>query len=42
MTAGSHHGVGCIIFPEGEMIALMPVLAHLAIARRVSIARSDA
>lgn len=42
MTAGSHQGVGCVIFPEGEMMAEMPVLAQRAMARRVSMALSEA
>lgn len=42
ITAGSHHGVGWSISPDGLMIALMPVFAHRAIARRVSIALSEA
>ena len=42
IEACSHHGVGFIIFPDGLIIAEMPVLAQRAIALRVSIARSDA
>jgi hypothetical protein len=34
--------VGCNIFPEGLTMALMPVFAQRAMARRVSMARSDA
>lgn len=37
-TAGFHQSVSDMIFPEGLMIAEIPVLAHLAIALRVSIA----
>ena len=42
MEACSHQGVGFNIFPEGLMMAEIPVLAQRAIALRVSIARSDA
>ena len=42
ITAGSHHGVGWSISPDGLMMALMPVFAHRAMARRVSMALSDA
>ena len=38
MTAGSHHLVSSTILPDGLIIALIPVLAHLAIALLVSIA----
>lgn len=37
--AGVHHVVSVTISPEGLIIAEIPVLAHLAIALRVSIAR---
>ena len=42
MEACSHHGVGFSIFPDGLMIAEIPVLAQRAIALRVSIALSEA
>ena len=42
IEASSHHGVGCIILPEGLMNAEMPVFAQRAMARRVSMARRDA
>ena len=38
MQAGSHHGDLLFISPEGEIMALMPVFAHLAIALLVSMA----
>ena len=38
----SHHGVEATIFPPGLMMALIPVFAHLAMARRVSIALRQA
>jgi hypothetical protein len=37
-TAGVHHPVSDTIFPEGLIIAEIPVFAHLAMALRVSIA----
>lgn len=39
-TAGVHHSVSETISPAGLMIAEMPVLAHLAMALRVSMALS--
>ena len=42
ITAGSHQGVGWSISPEGAMIADIPVFAHRAMARRVSIALNEA
>ena len=42
ITACSHHGVGCVILPDGLMIALIPVFAQRAMALRVSIALNDA
>ena len=42
ITAFSHHGVGLRTSPDGLIIALMPVLAHRAIDRRVSIALREA
>jgi hypothetical protein len=42
MEACSHQGVGFSIFPDGLMIAEIPVLAQRAIALRVSIALSEA